>query len=209
VPRVTLEVFSDYVCPFCRLAEPALEQLAAAMPDIDIVWRAFELRPGTVPALDPNADYLHRVWEASVYPLAAKLGVTMKLPPVQPRTRRTHEAAHWARSIGRFDEYHQALLRAFFERGENIGEIEVLVALAESLRMPGDQLRKALMSRAFEQAVIDDEELAREMNVGSVPAFVADGRYGVIGVQPVAVLEDLIARARRGASGPDPAAAIK
>lgn len=197
--RVTLDVFSDYVCPFCRLAEPALHELLKDTQDVDVIWRAFELRPDTVPPLDPAAAYLHRVWDASVYPLAAKLGVTMKLPPVQPRTRRTHEAAHWARSIGRFDEYHSALLAAFFERGENIGDVDVLVALADALGMPGGDLRPALVSRAFEQQVIDDEELARQTDVGSVPAFIANGRYGVIGVQPVEVLRDLIARARAGA----------
>ena len=196
---ITLEVFSDYVCPFCRLAEPALHQLLAERTDVDVIWRAFELRPNTVPPLDPEAEYLHRVWESSVLPLAAKLGVTMKLPPVQPRTRRTHEAAHWARSMGRFDEYHSALLAAFFERGEDIGEIDTLVAIAGSLGMPGDGLRKALVARDFEQAVIDDEELARHTDVGSVPAFIANGRFGVIGVQPVEVLRDLVDRARDSA----------
>ena len=194
--RVTLEIFSDYVCPFCRLAEPALRQVLAEDDAVDAIWRSFELRPTTRPALDPNAEYLHRVWDSSVYPLAETLGVTMKLPPVQPRTRRTHEAAHWARSLGRFDDYHREILTAFFERGEDIGEIGVLVSLADALGMPGDALRTALVGRDFEQQVIDDEEIAKHTDVGSVPAFVANGRFGVIGVQPAGVLRDLIARAR-------------
>ncbi|HUF23934.1 MAG TPA: DsbA family oxidoreductase [Vicinamibacterales bacterium] len=202
MPRVALEVFSDYVCPFCRLAEPALRELLDEATDVDVTWRSFELRPNIVPPLDPHAEYLQRVWDASVYPLAETLGVTMKLPPVQPRTRRAHEAAHWARSIGRFDEYHGALLAAFFERGENIGEIDVLVALADSLGMPGGELRRALTAREFEQHVIDDEELAKQTDVGSVPAFVANGRYGVIGVQPVEVLRQLVDRARGDAAQP-------
>lgn len=196
--RITLEVFADYVCPFCRLCEPALQQLLGEHDDIDLIRRSFELRPTTVPPLDPHAEYLQRVWESSVYPLAERLGVRMTLPPVQPRTRRTHEAAHWARAQGRLEDFHQALLAAFFERGEDIGEIDVLVAIASGLGLPGDVLRKALVGREFEQYVIDDEELAKEMNVGSVPAFIANGRYGVIGVQPIEVLRDLIARARAG-----------
>ena len=199
MPRVSLDVFSDYVCPFCRLAEPALRDLLRDTPGIDVRWRSFELRPNTMPPLDPKAEYLQRVWESSVLPLAATLGVTMRMPAVQPRTRRTHEAAHWARSIGRFDEYHSAILAAFFERGEDIGEVDVLVALADSLEMPGAGLRAALVGRAFEQHVIDDEDEARDMDVGSVPAFIADGKFGVIGVQPVEVLRDLIDRARAAA----------
>ena len=197
--RVTLDVFADYICPFCRLAEPALEQLRREDPAIDVVRRSFELRPSIVPPFDPNADYLQKVWESSVYPLAGREGLTMHMPRVFPRTRRTHEAAHWSRSIARFDDYHAALLAAYFERGEDIGEVDTLVAIAHTLGMPGDDLRHALVSRAFEQQVIDDEELAKEMDVGSVPAFIANGRYGVIGVQRVEVLRDLVERARSGA----------
>jgi predicted DsbA family dithiol-disulfide isomerase len=100
---------------------------------VKIVWRAFELRPEPVPTLPPGGEYLTRVWHDSVYPLAERLGVTMRLPPVQPRSRRAHEAAKWAASVGRFDEYNGALFRAFFERGEDIGETEVLVSLTHAV----------------------------------------------------------------------------
>ena len=42
---------------------------------VEIVWRAFELRPELVPTLDPNGEYLHRVWSSSVYPLAERLNI--------------------------------------------------------------------------------------------------------------------------------------
>lgn len=200
VPRVSLDVFADYVCPYCRLAEPALRELMREDDAIDVRWRSFELRPATMPPLDPQAEYLKRVWEDRVLPLAAEVGVRMAMPPVQPRTRRTHEAAHWARSIGRFDDYHAAVLTAFFERGEDIGEVDVLVSVADALGLPGAELRQALVSRAFEQHVVDDEEEAKELDVGSVPAFIADGRFGVIGVQPVQVLRELVERARSAAA---------
>lgn len=196
VRRVSLDVFADYVCPYCRLGEPAVRALIAEDPAVDVRWRSFELRPGTVSQLDAKAEYLRRVWEDRVLPLAAQVGVTMRQPSRAPRTRRTHEAAHWARSIGRFDDMHGALLAAYFEHDEDIGDVDVLVSLADRLGLPGADLRQALVSRAFEQAVIDDEEEARELDVGSVPAFIADGRFGVIGVQPIEVLRDLVARAR-------------
>ena len=78
------------------------------------------------------------------------------------------------------------------------GEVDVLVALASALGLPGEDLRASLASHAFEQHVIDDEELAKDMDVGSVPAFIANGRYGVIGVQPVEVLQELVDKARAG-----------
>src|SRR5688572_1700688 len=102
-------------------------------PTVEVIWRAFELRPDPVPTLDPNGEYLHRVWGSSVYPLAERLNIKMQLPPVQPRSRRAHEAAHWARHQGRFNEYNEALFRAFFERGEDIGNTDVLARLASEV----------------------------------------------------------------------------
>ena len=94
------------------MAEPAIRELERKDSSVAIVWRAFELRPDPVPTLDPDGDYLHNVWGRSVYPLAEQLGIDIKLPPVQPRSRRAHEAAHWARRHGKFRQYNDALFRA-------------------------------------------------------------------------------------------------
>ena len=55
---------------------------------MEIDWRAYKLRSDPVPTLDPDGDYLHRVWNASVYPMARAFGMTLRLPPVQPRSRK-------------------------------------------------------------------------------------------------------------------------
>ena len=193
---VRLEIFSDYVCPFCWLAEPAVHELVKSAAEVEIARRAFELRPEPVPPLDPKGDYLERVWRTSVLPLAAKLGVTMKLPPLQPRSRRAHEAAHWARAQGRFDEYHEAVFRAFFERGEDIGDIGVLVALAAGLGLEGEALRHALDTRQFEKGVLDDEEEAGVLGLTGVPAFVANRKAALTGVQPAKNLRQLVDHVR-------------
>jgi predicted DsbA family dithiol-disulfide isomerase len=61
--------------------------------------------------------------------------MTMKRPPVQPRSRLAHEAAKWADKHGRFEEYHLALFRAFFEFGKDIGNIEILKELASDVNI--------------------------------------------------------------------------
>lgn len=179
-----------------------MHELTRTDPDVQIVWRAFELRPDPVPTLDPEGDYLRRVWASSVYPMAERLGVAMKLPPIQPRSRRAHEAAHWARDQGRFDDYHAKVFRAFFERGEDIGDVDVLVSLAETLGLPGEPLREALNQRAFEPGVLRDERDAQDMGISGVPAFVADRRAAVTGVQPVEGLRELVKHVRSLDLGP-------
>jgi predicted DsbA family dithiol-disulfide isomerase len=137
-----------------------VHELVRFDPAVEVVWRAFELRPEPVATLDPKGEYLQRVWENSVYPNGRELGMTMKLPPVQPRSRLAHDAAHWAREQGWFDDYHAAVLRSFFERGEDIGRTEVLTSLATELGLSSESLRDALESRQFEMSVRDDEREA-------------------------------------------------
>jgi predicted DsbA family dithiol-disulfide isomerase len=163
---------------------------------VEIVWRAFELRPEPVPALDPQGDYLQRVWRASVYPLAENLGVPMKLPPIQPRTRLAHAAAHWARSLGRFDDYHREIFRAFFERGEDIGDVTVLAALAHELGLDSNSLTEALKTGEIEKSVLEDERAAARLGVTGVPAFIANRRATLSGVRPVEHLKQLVDQVR-------------
>jgi predicted DsbA family dithiol-disulfide isomerase len=176
------------------LAEPAVHDLKRLAPDVEIVWRAFELRPEPVPTLDPRGEYLTRVWREAVYPMAEHLGIQMRLPPVQPRSRRAHEAAQWARRQGRFEDYNAAVFRAFFERGEDIGNVGVLARLASDLQLDESALRSALERREFESDVLADEQEAARLGVTGVPAFIADRRAMLFGVQPVATLQEMVAR---------------
>jgi predicted DsbA family dithiol-disulfide isomerase len=169
-------------------------------PGVEVVWRAFELRPEPVPALDPQGEYLQTAWKNSVYPLAERLGVTMRLPPLQPRSRLAHEAAHWAQSEGRFDDYHAEVFRAFFERGEDIGDVGVLTSLAAGLGLSGDSLRLALETHEFEESVLADEREASALGVSGVPAFVADRMAALSGVQSVGNLKRLVEYVRAGDS---------
>ena len=62
-----------------------MRELVRLGPGVEVVWRAFELRPEPIPTLDPKGEYLRRAWRSSVYPLAEKLGMRMKTPaPATP-----------------------------------------------------------------------------------------------------------------------------
>jgi predicted DsbA family dithiol-disulfide isomerase len=110
--------------------------------------------------------------------MAERLGMTMKLPPVQPRSRLAHNAAHWAREQGWFDNYHAAVFGSFFERGEISAGVEVLTSLATELGLSSESLRDALESRRFEMSGRDDEREAETLAVRGVPAFFANRKAG-------------------------------
>jgi predicted DsbA family dithiol-disulfide isomerase len=122
----------------------------------------------------------------------------MKLPPVQPRSRLAHEAAHWAREQGKFNEYNDAVFRAFFERGEDIGRAE-LTALESELALDSEALGRALDTHEYRDRVVADEQEAAKLGIRGVPAFVANRRVSLSGVQTVEDLTNLVERARLSA----------
>lgn len=159
-----------------------------------IRWLAFELRPEPVELLDPRGEYLNAAWRDHVYPLAARLGLPLKQPPVQARSRLAHEAAKWAAEYGNFEQYNLGVFRAFFEFGLDIGKIEVLRNIAEQLGMDGAALAAALEEKKFTAAVLADEEMAARLGVRAIPAFADGDRLLAAGVQSVDRLQQLLGR---------------
>ena len=198
-----IDVWSDYVCPFCYLAEPTLKQLAQEFGErVEIVWRAFELRPEPVPTLDPQGEYLRDIWARAVYPMAAERGMTLRLPPVQPRSRTAHEAAAYARKRRRFPEMNEALFRAFFEHGEDIGDADVLAKCATAAGLDAAGLRESLRDGRHREEVLADEQLANALRISGVPAIAIRSEGELLeqarflqGAQPYGTIRTLVARA--------------
>jgi predicted DsbA family dithiol-disulfide isomerase len=118
-----------------------------------------------------------------------------------PYSQRTHtynsrlaqELGKWAETQGG-EEIHDALYRAYFVDSRNIGDIDTLVEIAESVDLPGGSAREVLETRSFEAAVSADWARSREVGVTGVPTFVAGG-FAMVGAQEYATLADFLTRA--------------
>jgi predicted DsbA family dithiol-disulfide isomerase len=169
-PTLTVDVWSDYVCPFCYLELPFLHRLKHALAArVDIVWHAFELRPTPTSTLDPDGAYLRDIWVREVYPMARERGMPLRLPPVQPRSRKAFEAAMYARDHDRFDAMHEALFHAFFIEGKDIEDTETLLDIAASVGLEMDPLKDALDVGRYTHRVLDEEKHAQHAGVSGVP----------------------------------------
>ena len=171
--QIRIEVWSDFVCPFCYLEEPVLNRIAQTYGDSVIVdWKAFELRPEPVPTLDPDGEYLHAIWNRAVYPMAHLRGMKLRLPPLQPRSQRAFEAAEFARAQGRFDEMRAALFQAFFQEGRDLASLSVLTQIGVSVGLDPLRLLSALQTGRYAPKVSEDEQLGREGGITGVPTMV-------------------------------------
>ncbi|MGI4862060.1 MAG: DsbA family oxidoreductase [Janthinobacterium lividum] len=180
-PTLYLDVWSDYVCPFCYLELPVLDQFRNAYGDaVEIRWHAFELRPEPAPTLDPDADDLHDNWERAIYPLATERNLLLRLPPVQPRSRKALEAAFFARDAGLFETVHRAIFKAFFEDGLDIGDEDILIDIAANCGVDPEMLEEALNEGTYADAVQEDQAFAQKLGVSGVP-FVVLSRDAPVG----------------------------
>jgi predicted DsbA family dithiol-disulfide isomerase len=173
-----IDVFVDYVCPYCFLVEEAVAELERDR-DVEIRIRPFELRPEPVPTLRPEDDYLPRAWNGSVYPMARRLGVDITLPSIspQPRTGKAFMILQLATERGCAQEYSSAMFRAFFREDRDIGDDAVLIDVATSVGLERADVEQALGSEERRSRQIVDQRYAAEtVGVTAVPSFRIDGR---------------------------------
>ncbi len=110
-------------------------------------------------------------------------------------SRLAQELGAWADSQVGGDAIHDALFRAYFVDGANIGDIETLVGIAVTVGLSGQTAREVLETRSFAPVVDADWQQSHACGVTGVPTFVA-GRHGVVGAQPYEALEQLVTMAR-------------
>lgn len=173
-----VEIFMDYVCPFCFLIEDAVAELQRDR-DVQILIRPFELRPDPVPTLRPEDNYLPRIWERAVYPMARRVGMDLRLPSVspQPRTAKAFVLLQLANEQGIGQEYSTAMLRAFFQQDRDIGLDEVIIDVAVSVGLNRAAVVQALASgerRSRQEA--EQQHAAEAIGVSAVPSFRVNGR---------------------------------
>ncbi len=171
------------------------EQLERDYP-ITIEWRPFELHPEIPPEGKPKgppSGAPNRVMEA-----AHAAGIPMVRTSMTPNSRPSLEAAEWVRATAPevFGRFHAALFRAYFVEDRNIGDVDVLAAVAVEQGLDGPALREALVRRQFSPDVDAGMQWALERGISSTPFFIvaADKLYGIPGAQEYNVFQSVMAR---------------
>lgn len=197
---MSVDVWSDVVCPWCCIGRAHLETALAQFEhadDVVVTWRSFELDPNA--ATDQTItinEHLRRKYgisadevaamQENVTARAAQAGLEFHLDGTHPtNTFDAHRLLHLAREGGRQDALKGRLFRAYFTEGERIGDPAVLAALAVEAGLDEAAVADVLATDRFADAVRADEEQARAYGVSGVPFYVIDERYGVAGAQPV------------------------
>jgi predicted DsbA family dithiol-disulfide isomerase len=206
---LTLDVVSDVVCPWCFIGKRRLEKaLGLADVPLTIRWRPFQLDPTIPPEGKSREEYLRRKFGSderirrlhdNVANVGAKDGIDFAFDriAVSPNTLDAHRLIRWAGAAGVQEEIVEALFRAYFLEGRNIGDHTVLVSIAAAAGMDREMVAARLASEEDRAVVRQEIEAAQQMGVSGVPTFIIASRYALVGAQPA---EELAAALRNVAA---------
>lgn len=202
--RITIDIVSDVVCPWCYLGKARLEKALAEVADevaVDINWRPYQLNPDYPPeGVDQqkalaeklggkaNMDRAHETLTS----LGKEVGIDFDFAAIKigPNTMDAHRLLLWAHTEGREiqDKVVTALFKANFEEGKNVGDHAVLLDIAEKAGLDKEMIARLLASDADREMIVTEIDSAKQMGVNGVPFFIFEHQYAVSGAQTPDVL---------------------
>ncbi|MDV6375671.1 DsbA family oxidoreductase [Deinococcus arenicola] len=201
--KLRVDIWSDIACPWCYIGKRRFEAALHDFPQreqVEVVWHSFELDPS---APVDNSRSMRDVLAGkygrtsaqaqemmdSMTTTAAGEGLEYHFEKTRlTNTFLAHQLLHLAAEHGQQDALKERLLRAYMSEGQNVGDLDTLVALAQETGLDGAEARLALESGNYAQAVREDEAQAQQLGINGVPFFVLGGKYGVSGAQGADVL---------------------
>jgi predicted DsbA family dithiol-disulfide isomerase len=210
-----IDVISDTVCPWCFIGKRRLARAMALRPrlEFEVKWRPFRLDP-TVPKGGMERDaYMTakfggdaKIAEMDTFIAAegAKDGIEFDFAAIRrrPDTLDSHRLVRWAEDAGVQDDVVERLFIAYFENGEDTGDIRILSDIADLCGMDGVEVARMLESDTDVALVEREDQIAREMGVTGVPAFIFGGRIAVSGAREPQMLAEAIDKALEMAAAP-------
>lgn len=176
---------TDYVCPYCLVAKEALKQaLEETGIEAQILMQPLELTEEPKERVDTYHDETRKAHYQILVEPARQLGLDMKLPPAvvpRPYTRLAFEGWYFARKFGLEDAYSDRMYRAYFIDEKDIGDLEVLVSLAESIGLDPAEYRKALLAGTYSKEEKEDVAYSRNvLQVKGIPAIYINGQKAAL-----------------------------
>lgn len=203
-----IDVYHDTACPWCRIGKAHLKQALEQWdgPPVAVHYHTFFLNPA-IPAEGHNfREYMTakgggRVpmegWFARPREMGAQVGLTFNFERITmaPNTLLSHRLIALAPEAVR-EGVIDAVYAAYFEHGQDIGDVGVLVEIGAAHGMDPAALRAGLAGDAGAAAVLADAARGQQLGVTGVPFFVLENKYALSGAQPPAMILQVMHQVR-------------
>ena len=201
-----IDVYQDTVCPWCRIGKRHLELALEGWegPPITVSYHPFFLNPSIPAEGYPFRPYMAAKGGGRISPeqffdgprrAGEAVDLTFNFEAIEkaPNTMLSHQLIAFTPDAER-EVMIEAIYRAYFEEGRDIGDLETLVAIAAAQGMDEQDVRQQLAAGAGREDVVDAVARAQRLGISGVPFFVVDGRYAFSGAQPPHLIRELLER---------------
>ena len=208
LPVLQLDVISDVICPWCYIGKRKLDAALAELTDfkLNLMWRPYQLDPTTPPeGYDRKAQMRKKFGVEggkqilnNVLAAAEGTGIKWNFDAITrtPNTLNAHRLIRWAASTGQQHAIAEALFSAYFEQARDISDISVLLDIAAAHDMDVKLLAELFEGERDIAQTRNDDAAARDLGVHGVPAFLAGGKFLLMGAQEPEYLHKFLAKAR-------------
>ena len=209
---LTIDVVSDPVCPWCYVGHASLGFALMALSfegPVALRYRPYRLAPDTPPGGEDREAVMVRKFPDEAQRAAMRealaeaargAGVSFDpgTPARLPDTTDAHRVIRWSHEGNHQREVAGAIFEAYWQRGEDIGEHDVLAAAASRGGMDGDDVARRLATDEDRDDVTQEAAAFRAGGVSSVPTFIVNETQGFAGALPK---DQLLAAVRQSAAG--------
>jgi predicted DsbA family dithiol-disulfide isomerase len=185
---LVLEVFFDYICPWCYLGSANTDRLRREL-EVEMRWTLFPLHP-EIPEEGMELADLFRgsffdieAMQDRLQEAAGQVGLPIVRRSRISNSRRAQELDKWAGSLGRGDAFRRAVFHGYFAEGRDIARISELEDIAFLAGLPGNEVRAVLGEGRFAGDVDADWMRARQLAITAVP-FYLYGEKPLVGFRP-------------------------
>lgn len=210
-----LDIYSDTICPWCFIGKRRLERALAERPEpgMTVTWKAFQLNPDMPGEGMDRRRYLElkfggpdnakRIYDR-VREAGREEGIAFVFDDISrtPNTIASHSLIRFASQRTKTDAAVSALFDAYFLRGEDIGDSDVLVAAAAAAGLDEAEARSYLESGEDAESIRSEDAHARKAGIQGVPTFVLDNKYVLSGAHPPEVLHRFFDLSKQGEAAP-------
>ncbi|HEV7165403.1 MAG TPA: DsbA family protein [Gammaproteobacteria bacterium] len=189
---IKVDIWSDFVSPFCFIASLRLEKLAQG-DNLDPIWVAFMVRPHGAPPLpdDKRAEAERERAEAAEI-LRREFGLEMNPGPIGIDTYDAHLIMAHATRTGKGPVLLQALMRAYWLEARSIDDLAVIKEVAVSAGLEPDEVLYALEDPKNAHHVERGMEIGVGHGIHSVPSHIFASKYLVTGSADYAALQQTV-----------------
>jgi predicted DsbA family dithiol-disulfide isomerase len=202
-----IELFHDTVCPWCRIGKRHLEQALEQWQGepVEVSYRSFFLNPSIPSEGYEFLPYLNAKaggrtppggWFEAPARMGAAAGINFQFEKIEraPNSMLSHRLIVLAPPEKKKTVV-DAIYAAYFENGQDIGQLDVLLEIAQQTRLDQEEVRRQLQGNAGLDQIQADLEYARAVGISGVPFFIINNQYAFSGAQPPEMILKVIKQA--------------